>query len=81
MGEKAPFRARRAPLLAGGAPYLLRRVPLWAKRAPFCIIRAYLLAGGRPCNRLRCKNKPRAEILGEWRWKLVPLRTGIDFSK
>ena len=28
MVEKAPFPARKAPLLAGGAPYLLRRTTL-----------------------------------------------------
>ena len=39
MGEMAPFRVRRAPLLAGGVPYLIIRASSRAKRVPFRIRR------------------------------------------
>ena len=57
VGEKAPFRAKRASLLAGGE-YLLRRASLWAKRAPFRIRRAPSLAGRRTYNAFDAKIEP-----------------------
>ena len=50
MGEKTPFRGRRAPHLAGGVAYLLRRALSRAKKTPFGIRRAPLLAKRRPYN-------------------------------
>ena len=55
MGENTTFRARRAPLLAEGAPYLFRMTPSWANRAPFCMRIAPSLAGRRPYNALGAK--------------------------
>ena len=58
MVEKAPFRTRRAPLLAGATPHLLRRARSWTKRAPSLIRRAPSLAGRRPHNAFGAKTDP-----------------------
>ena len=58
MGEKVPFRARKTPLLAEGAPYLLRMVHSWAKKVPFCSRRAPSLAVRRPYNAFDAKIDP-----------------------
>ena len=56
--KKAPFPARRAPLLAGGAPYLLRRATSWTKRMPSLFRRAHSLAGRRLHNTFGAKTDP-----------------------
>ena len=56
--RNAPFPARRAPLLAGGAPYLLRRATSWTKRAPSLFRWAHSLAGRRPHNAFGAKTDP-----------------------
>ena len=58
IGEKAPFRAKKAPLLSGGAPYLFRMAPSWANRAPFCIRRGPSPAGRRRYNAFGAKIDP-----------------------